>query len=140
MRKEYLEIWELIKQLSYGEIQQLKTELDNLHTGSIAKEPSQYAVSDSPRTYQTHAWSDEEPEDSPYLADFNQFLELIQFQQGVNKLTFIPGKLHRAIIEFIDQVKGIRKPQAIRQAGLGKGLIQMASDFDDPLDDFKAYM
>jgi hypothetical protein len=60
------------------------------------------------------------------------------------KLTSLPENLKQEVIDFIDFLKSkkeIYEPsKVVRKPGLGKGLISMTDDFDEPLDDFKDYM
>ena len=59
------------------------------------------------------------------------------------KLSTLPDDLKQEVIDFIDGLKerisGTSKPRK-RKAGLAKGMIEMADDFDAPLDDFSNYM
>lgn len=58
------------------------------------------------------------------------------------KLVELPDELKKEASDFVEFLKtkvsdkdGAKK----RKAGLAKGLIEMADDFDEPLDDFKEY-
>ena len=60
-----------------------------------------------------------------------------------SKLNSLPTELRKEVEEFIQAliVKSKRnKKKTNRQPGLAKGLIEMKPGFDDPLEDFKAYM
>ncbi|MDX1909480.1 MAG: DUF2281 domain-containing protein [Bacteroidia bacterium] len=60
------------------------------------------------------------------------------------KLVLLPENLRKEVGLYMDFL--VSKSQAgmvdnpPRKAGLAKGLIRMSPDFDEPLDDFKAYM
>lgn len=59
------------------------------------------------------------------------------------KIELLPNELKSEVNDFIDFLiqkskKKLDKPKAI--FGSAKGKIEMAKDFDEPLDDFKDYM
>lgn len=59
------------------------------------------------------------------------------------KLSSLSPDLKKEVADFIDflQHKSKRdKKQLKRPAGLAKGMIKISDDFDEPLDDFEAYM
>ncbi|MCB0375085.1 MAG: DUF2281 domain-containing protein [Sinomicrobium sp.] len=59
------------------------------------------------------------------------------------KLSSLSPDLKKEVADFIDflQHKSKRdKKQSKRPAGLARGMIKISDDFDDPLDDFSAYM
>lgn len=60
------------------------------------------------------------------------------------KLTTLPKKMKKEVDDFVDLLKkksiSKGKVKKLRKSGLAKGLIQMKEGFDEPLDDFKAYM
>ena len=59
------------------------------------------------------------------------------------KINSLPENLRKEANDFIDfllqKSKKIKKSKN-RKAGFLKGKIEMSSDFDEPLDDFKEYM
>lgn len=64
------------------------------------------------------------------------------------RLEMLPPELKKEVEDFIDfllekenQKKKMNQPvKQERTPGLAKGLIEMKSDFDEPLEDFKEYM
>lgn len=60
------------------------------------------------------------------------------------QLESLPSDLKKEVLDFIDFLKSKMEkepmPQKSRQFGILKGKITMASDFDEPLEDFKEYM
>ncbi len=60
------------------------------------------------------------------------------------KLAALPDAMKKEVGDFIDFLKSKtvtkKKTKNQRKAGLAKGLIQIKDGFDDPMDDFKAYM
>lgn len=60
------------------------------------------------------------------------------------KLNSLPEDLRKQVLDYIEFLLTRRQrpepPKKKRVAGLMKGQIHMADDFDAPLDDFKEYM
>ena len=59
------------------------------------------------------------------------------------KFEILPKNLKQEVSDFIDYLldkSSKKKKKPIPQFGSAKGKIKMASDFDEPLDDFKEYM
>lgn len=60
------------------------------------------------------------------------------------KFNGLPEDLRKQVVDFIDALlKHAPKPEPTKKkrvAGLMKGQIHIADDFDAPLDDFKEYM
>ncbi len=60
------------------------------------------------------------------------------------KINSLPRHLKQEVQDFVDflRQKGAKKQphQDARAYGILKGKIKMTPDFDEPLDDFKAYM
>jgi len=57
------------------------------------------------------------------------------------KIEALPKNLKQEVSDFIDFLieKTSKKKKNTPQFGSAKGKIQMSPDFDEPLDDFKAY-
>lgn len=58
------------------------------------------------------------------------------------KLVELPDELKKEASDFVEFLKtkvSDKGRENKRKAGLAKGLIEMADDFDEPLDDFKEY-
>lgn len=70
--------------------------------------------------------------------DFNKFqenlAELVELAAGGEEI--IITKNHKPFVRLIPAIE--RKRQ--RQFGSARGLIKIAEDFDEPLEDFKEYM
>jgi hypothetical protein len=58
----------------------------------------------------------------------------------VQQIDLNEAKLHLVDLIDIALVSTCSRPPVHRKAGSAKGLITMASDFDAPLEDFRAYM
>jgi hypothetical protein len=62
------------------------------------------------------------------------------------KLAALPDDLKQSAARFVEFLKtqaaeaGKAAPPQRRKAGLAKGLIRMGAGFDEPLEDFNAYM
>lgn len=59
------------------------------------------------------------------------------------KINLLPEDLKAEVIVFLDSLlkkKKQQKPKKTPKAGFLKGTFAMSEDFDDPLEDFKAYM
>jgi hypothetical protein len=59
------------------------------------------------------------------------------------KIDTLPDNLKQQVSDFIDflvEKSQSKKERIVPKAGSAKGKIKMAPDFDEPLDDFKAYM
>lgn len=62
------------------------------------------------------------------------------------KFNLLPEKLKGEALDFIDfllyQNRKNKKDEVLKKPkfGSGKGMFEMAPDFDEPLDDFKEYM
>ena len=59
------------------------------------------------------------------------------------KINSLPKELREEVISFLDfiiQKKGKVFPKKTPKAGFLKGSFEIKPGFDDPLDDFKAYM
>ena len=60
------------------------------------------------------------------------------------KLNSLPEDLRKQVLDYIEallkRVKDEKAPRKKRIAGLMKGQIHIADDFDAPLDDFKEYL
>lgn len=60
------------------------------------------------------------------------------------KLNSLPEDLRKQVLDYIEFLLSRKQrpepPKKKRVAGLMKGQIHMADDFDAPLDDFKEYM
>ncbi len=59
------------------------------------------------------------------------------------KIESLPESLKKEandFIEFLLTKKPPQEPKKIRKAGFLKGQIEMSTDFDKPLEDFKEYM
>jgi len=60
-----------------------------------------------------------------------------------NKLVSLPEHLRKEVSDFIESLQTRNKkpkPKRKRKLGLAKGLIKMSDDFDEPLEDFNAYL
>jgi hypothetical protein len=68
------------------------------------------------------------------------------FMSGLSihtKIDTLPDNLKQQVSDFIDflvEKSQSKKERIVPKAGSAKGKIKMAPDFDEPLDDFKAYM
>jgi len=63
--------------------------------------------------------------------------------QLYNEIISLPADLKKEVFDFVEFLKEKAKPKTklkSRQFGAAKGLIKMAPDFDEPLEDFKDYM
>lgn len=65
--------------------------------------------------------------------------------QLLEKVKKIPPAYQQEVEDFIDFILSKKRPGAAergvqRKVGLLRGKLQMADDFDEPLDDFKDYM
>jgi hypothetical protein len=63
--------------------------------------------------------------------------------QLYNEIMSLPADLKKEVFDFVEFLKQKGKPKTklkSRQFGAAKGLIKMAPDFDEPLEDFKHYM
>lgn len=51
-------------------------------------------------------------------------------------------KQAKVLVIFEEETVGIRPPKALKKRtfGISKGMIEISSDFDEPLDDLKEYM
>lgn len=61
----------------------------------------------------------------------------------ITKLDTLPDNLKQEVVDFIHFLSEKSKVQKIKNTakfGSAKGLIKMAPDFDEPLEDFKEYM
>jgi len=59
-----------------------------------------------------------------------------------SKLIALPDDLKQEADDFVEFLKTKmpeKKTPQKKQAGLAKGLIEMADDFDEPLEDFESY-
>jgi hypothetical protein len=63
-----------------------------------------------------------------------------------SRLQMLPENLKKEVADFVDfllekeRLKKLPEPNKVeRKLGLAKGMIQMKSDFDEPLDDFNEY-
>ena len=63
-------------------------------------------------------------------------------EQIFEKAQGLPEPAQKSVLEFVEKLSGqngeAERPKA--KAGSAKGLIHMAPDFDEPLEDFKPYM
>jgi hypothetical protein len=57
-----------------------------------------------------------------------------------NTIISLPESLKKEAEDFVFSLSEKIKRKKERQFGVFKGKIKMASDFDEPLDDFKEYM
>ncbi len=60
-----------------------------------------------------------------------------------NKISSLPPSLIKEVDDFVDFLKSKKTKKnnlKEREFGCGKGLIILADDFDEPLEDFKEYM
>jgi len=61
--------------------------------------------------------------------------------QLYNVIISLPADLKKEASDFVEFLNQMAKPKLkSRQFGAAKGLIKMAPDFDEPLEDFKDYM
>lgn len=63
--------------------------------------------------------------------------------QLYKEIISLPADLKKEVFDFVEFLKQKAKPKTklkSRQFGAAKGLIKMAPDFDEPLEDFKEYM
>lgn len=63
--------------------------------------------------------------------------------QLYRQITSLPVELKQEVWDFIDFLKHKRKTVhkiKARKPGMAKGLIEISSDFDEPMEDFKEYM
>ncbi len=63
--------------------------------------------------------------------------------QLYNQITSLPADLKKEVSDFVEFLKQKAKPKTklkSRQLGAAKGLIKIAPDFDEPLEDIKEYM
>ena len=143
MERKVEQIVELVRLLEEEELQQLKIALAQIESGTNASEPNLYNYTPHSRYSEIQTWSDTDSiHREKHTTEYHEFLELIQYPTRTKNMTFLPGELHKAIVEFIARIKKevVEKPKPTRIAGLGKGLIHMTDDFDAPLDDFMGYM
>ena len=59
------------------------------------------------------------------------------------KIAMLPHELQQEVEAFIDNLQDKRRQEetpVVRKAGLGKGMIELKTDFDEPLEDFKEYV
>ncbi len=59
------------------------------------------------------------------------------------KIDSLPENLKQEVVDFIDflvEKSHAKKEKKVPKAGSAKGLIKMSPDFDEPLEEFKAYM
>jgi hypothetical protein len=59
------------------------------------------------------------------------------------QISSLPADLKKEVSDFVEFLKQKTKSKTVlkkRQLGAAKGLIKMAPDFDEPLEDFKDYM
>lgn len=64
--------------------------------------------------------------------------------QLYNQISSLPEDLRKKVVEYIlilkNQSENIPTKETHRISGLAKGMIEMKDNFDDPIDDFNAYM
>lgn len=63
--------------------------------------------------------------------------------QLYTQISSLPVELKKEVSDFVEFLKQKAKPRTglkNRQLGAARGLIVMAPDFDEPLEDFKEYM
>lgn len=63
--------------------------------------------------------------------------------QLYTQISLLPDDLQKEVsdfVEFLTSKSKVKKDIKERQFGYAKGFFKMASDFDEPLDDFKEYM
>jgi hypothetical protein len=63
--------------------------------------------------------------------------------QLYSQISSLPADLKQEVsdfVEFLKQKAKAKKKLNERKPGIAKGLIKMAPDFDEPLEDFKDYM
>ena len=63
-------------------------------------------------------------------------------EQIFEKAQVLPEPAQKSVLDLVDKLarqNGLARPPAPK-AGSAKGLIHMAPDFDEPLEDFKPYM
>lgn len=63
-------------------------------------------------------------------------------EQIFQKAQALPEPAQKSVLEFVEKLAGQNGSSQIPRATFGsaKGLIHMAPDFDEPLEDFKPYM
>lgn len=62
--------------------------------------------------------------------------------QLYTKLSDLPQSLKKKVSDYIDMLKEkqVTSNNVKRKAGLAKGIINIKSDFDDPIEGFESYM
>lgn len=63
--------------------------------------------------------------------------------QLAEEIDSLPANLQEQVRDFVAFLKNkiqSQQPLPERQFGAGKGLVTMADDFDEPLEDFKEYI
>jgi hypothetical protein len=63
-------------------------------------------------------------------------------QQIFEGVRVLPEPAQKSVLEFVEKLAGQNHASKILapKAGSAKGLIHIAPDFDEPLEDFKPYM
>ena len=63
-------------------------------------------------------------------------------QQIFEEVQILPEPAQKTVLEFVEKLAGQNVPSQKPQPKFGsaKGLIHIAPDFDEPLEDFKPYM
>lgn len=79
-----------------------------------------------------------------YLIDYDRIVDMAQ-NQLLEKVRKIPPAYQQEVEDFIDFILTKKRvsneeKEMPRKIGVLKGKLQMADDFDAPLDDFKDYM
>ena len=62
--------------------------------------------------------------------------------QLAEEIASLPANLQEEVQDFVAFLKSKAQKQPLpkRQFGAGRGLVTMADDFDEPLEDFQEYM
>jgi len=62
-------------------------------------------------------------------------------EQIFEKAQVLPEPAQKTILDFVEKLAGQNEPQKPKaKFGSARGLIHIAPDFDEPLEDFKPYM
>jgi len=75
------------------------------------------------------------------IASFLSILFLMSTAEKVyQKTQVLPEPVQKAVLDFVEKLGGQNPPARLApKAGSAKGLVQVAADFDQPLEDFKPY-
>ena len=62
-------------------------------------------------------------------------------EQIFEKAQVLPEPAQKTVLDFVEKLAGQNEPQKTKaKFGSARGLIHIAPDFDEPIEDFKPYM